>query len=204
MSDIPVEWNEEYGLWWPEGEENGTYKWMLNRVTDVDVMVRYCRTTGVCVQAGGFVGMWPARLAKWFERVYTFEPTPHLFECVKKNTAHLPSVRVFNNALGPTMGEVELNHKRGGCSTVVPGGRLTVKQITIDSLCLIRCDAIYLDIERYELEALKGAINTIKNFKPVVMLELKEDTRAEYDAFMDALGYTGAQKIHGDKVYVPA
>lgn len=202
MSEITIDWNEEFGLWWPSNENDSVFKYMLARVTDVDVAVKLCRTTGVAVQAGGFVGMWPARLAKWFERVYTFEPIPHLYECVKKNCNYLPSVRVHNCVLGPTMGEVDINPKRGGCTTVVGGGRDKAKQVTIDSLCLPRCDAIFLDVERYELEALEGARQTIDRFKPVITLEMKEDTYEDYDRFMDKLGYEGAAKVHGDKVYV--
>ena len=171
--EVQIEWSDDFRLWWPSTENEGVYKTMLMRVTDCDVLAKYTETHGVVVQAGGFIGMWPARLAKFFERVYTFEPIPHLRECVIKNTNHLPNVRIFDAVLGPTMDEVEIAPKRGGCTRVVEGGALKVKQITIDSLCLVRCDAIYLDVERYELEALKGAPQTIERFIPTVMLEMK-------------------------------
>lgn len=205
MSDeVTIEWSDEHRLWWPSNENDGVYKTMLMRVTDVDVLVKHCNTTGVCVQAGGFIGMWPARLAKFFERVHTFEPIPHLYECTKKNTNHLPGVRVYNAVLGPTMGEVDIAPKRGGCTRVAEGGPLRVKQLTIDSLSLIRCDAIYLDIERYELEALEGARDTIERFSPVVMLEMKESTEPAYRAFMKQFGYKTAGRVHGDEIFTKA
>src|SRR5690606_19767152 len=79
--EINIEWNDTYRLWWPSNENENVYKRMLNRVTDVDKAVKYCKSHGVAVQAGGFIGMWPARLARWFVEVYTFEPIPHLCEC---------------------------------------------------------------------------------------------------------------------------
>lgn len=200
-ANVDIKWNDEYRLWWPSNENENVYKIMLMRVTDIDVLVKHTKTHGVCVQAGGFIGMWPARLAKFFERVYTFEPIPHLYECVKRNTNHLPSVRVYNNALGATMGEVDINPKRGGCTRVVPGGRDKAKQLTIDSLSLIRCDAIYLDVEHYELEVLEGARQTIQNFHPTVMLEMKSDTDVAYREYMDKLGYSVTVKVHGDMIF---
>lgn len=205
MTDnIDIAWNEEFGLWWPSNENENVFKIMLMRVTDVDVLVKHCKTTGVCVQAGGFIGMWPARLAKFFERVYTFEPLPHLYECVKKNTNHLPSVRVYNNALSDKMGEIMVAPKRGGCTRVNAGADYPVKAITIDSLALIRCDAIYLDVEHYERTVLEGARKTIEYFRPAVMLEVKAETERDYDDFMfKQFKYTAVQKVHGDKIYLP-
>ncbi len=203
MNDIDIQWNDEFRLWWPSNENENVYKIMLMRVTDIDVLVKHCRTLGVCVQAGGFIGMWPARLAKFFERVYTFEPLPHLYECVKKNTNHLPSVRVYNNALSDKMGSIKVAPKRGGCTRVNEDADFEVKAITIDSLSLIRCDAIYLDVEHYERTVLDGALATIDRFKPTIMLEIKEETRNDYIEYMDKLGYESIAKVHGDMIFTP-
>lgn len=198
-----VAWSEDFQMYWPDTENANVFRYMLMRVTDVDVTVKHCRTTGVAVQAGSFLGMWPARLAKYFERVHSFEPIPHLFECAKLNTQHLPNVRVYNKALGDRVGSVQINEKRGGCTHVVEGGRDTTDQVTIDSLDLIRCDAILLDIERYELAALTGARETIARCRPVITLEMKADTRDEYVAFMEKLGYQHVTQVHADWIFVP-
>lgn len=204
MIDIPgyeIKWNEDYRLWWPSDESEPQYKYMLARVTDVDVAISHVRTKGIVVQAGGYIGMWPARLAKTFERVYTFEPVPHLFECLKRNTAHLPLVRPYNAALSDHMGDVEMNYKRGGCSRVVEGGRERVKTLTVDSLALSRCDALILDVERHEMEILDGAQDTILRFHPVIMLETKEDTLPIYMEKLVKLGYERAAKVHADVIW---
>lgn len=198
-----IAWSEEYRLWWPSDEPDHVYKSMLMRVTDVDVAVKHVRTTGVCVQAGGFLGMWPTRLAKYFERVYTFEPVPHLYECAKRNTQHLPSVRVYNCALGDAMKTVRINPRRAGCSEVGTG-ELDVTQVTIDSLCLIRCDAIFLDVEHYEMQVLEGAKQTIERFRPVITLEVKAETEERYiEVMRRAYKYTKAAKVHADITFVP-
>ena len=44
--------------------------------------------------------------------------------------------------------------------------------ITLDSLNLDNVGLIQLDVEYYELNVLRGAIETIKKFKPVITCEL--------------------------------
>jgi FkbM family methyltransferase len=198
-----ISFREAYGLWWPsvEGSEEKLFNYMLNRVTDVDLALKHCRTKGLAVQAGGFIGMWPQRLAKFFERVHTFEPMPTHFECVKRNTAHLPGVRVYNAALGPTCGEIRIAPKRGGCTFVTEDGQLPVQQVTIDSLNLPRCDAIFLDLERYELPALEGATKTLKAFSPVITVEFKADTVKDLHKWMKDRRYEQVEQVHGDMIF---
>jgi len=193
----------DYGMWWAdeEGKERDLFVYMMRRVTDVDLAVKLCRTTGICVQAGGFMGMWPRRLAKTFEYVYTFEPVPYAYECLKKNVAHLPQVICTNAALTNRVGITKFEVKTGGRSTPNAPAGLPVATVTIDSLDLIRCDAIFLDVERSELAALEGAAQTLAKFSPVVTLEIKEDTAADYDRFMADRGYARAALVHGDAIY---
>jgi FkbM family methyltransferase len=201
--------NHHRNLWWPdyEGAEK-MYRYMIKRVTDIDVSLKRVRSLGVCVQAGGHVGLWARRLARHFEEVNVFEPVPELYDCLKMNTAHLPNVIPRNEALGETAGEVLL--------TVLPSGRSnlsgTVKAgdllrtvatpvVTIDDLALVRCDALFLDVERHELEVLRGAKRTIKEFNPTITLELLPDQENEYMAYMIKLGYRHAGKIHNDHIF---
>jgi FkbM family methyltransferase len=198
-----ISFREDVGLWWPNSEDSSgkLFNYMLNRVTDVDLAIKHCRTKGVAVQAGGFIGMWPVRLAKFFERVHTFEPLPNHFECVKRNTAHLPGVHAYNCALGPVPGRVKLGVKRGGCTRVAENGDYEAAQVSIDSLALSRCDAIFLDLERYELPALNGAIETVRRFAPVITVEFKDDTVGAIRDWMHGHGYEQAEKVHGDLIF---
>jgi hypothetical protein len=50
-------------------------------------------------------------------------------------------------------------------------GAGTVPTITIDSLALEACNLLCLDIEGMEIEAMTGAVETIKRFRPVIHLE---------------------------------
>ena len=195
-----MRWREEFGLWWPDEEADRQFAWMLNRVTDVDVALPYVRTKGVCVQAGGFNGMWAARLAKFFERVYVFEPIGHLFECLKLNTAHLPGVRCRNVALGSSDGVARIQYRHGGGSRSAGDGD-EYEHVTIDSLGLTRCDAIYLDVEGSELDVLKGASQVIERFRPVITVERWPAKQSELQAWLKQRQYAMRAEVHADQIW---
>ena len=49
-----------------------------------------------------------------------------------------------------------------------------IQMITIDSLQLTKCDFIKIDVEGYEEHVINGGINTIKKYKPIIVLECYE------------------------------
>lgn len=192
----------KHGLWWPEFESGyqDVEDYIIHRVNDADIATKHVRTKGVCVQAGGHVGLFPRQLAKHFSFVHTFEPGSEMFAALVHNTEKYANIISHNYALGPTSSMVPFEHRRSGRSKVNIGGNplQTVRQEQLDSLNLPRCDLIYLDVEGYELEVLKGAAETIKKFQPIITLEVlkgREDATTDY---MGALGYNRIDRVHSD------
>jgi hypothetical protein len=90
------------------------------------------------------------------------------------------------------------------------GGHIPI--LRVDDLALPHCDLMMLDLEGYELFALKGALNTITRCKPVIVMEDKgcskvfgyEKGRVEQWLAQNA-GYKTLKRFHGgrDVVCVP-
>ena len=127
------------------------------------------------IQAGGAIGIWPLRLAQFFDNVLTFEPEPTNYQCLINNTSGVENIYCHNAALGedgtkkvrmemPTPGHM-------GAWYVQDGGEIPM--IRIDDLNVKDVDLIYLDIEGYEYFALEGAKETIEKYRPVIGLEDK-------------------------------
>jgi FkbM family methyltransferase len=127
-----------------------------------------------CIQAGGAIGIWPMRLAQYFDNVYTFEPEPINYECLIHNTAGIENIYCENAALGNENKKIKMFLPSiGHCGAWIVQDNGPTPMLRIDELDLKDVDLIYLDIEGYEYYALEGAAETIRKYKPVIGLEDK-------------------------------
>lgn len=200
--------HDRSGLWWPSEvvKVDAEYDYMLKRVTDVDLAVKRCRKRHIAVQAGGNVGMWPLRIAKSFEIVHTFEAVSYYVEALKANTEAAKNVIVHHGLLSSRVGAVvPFALKPDGRSRVVYTDEANSEQqtTTIDSLALPGCDALFLDVEGHEIEALMGAIVTISKYRPVITVEVWEKNASRYDEFFARVDYVPVVNVHADRIYVP-
>jgi len=94
---------------------------------------------------------------------------------------------------------VHLEGGNSGMNVVMPGSQ--IEAVTIDSLDLPSCGLIQLDIERHELFALMGAIETIEKYRPVIMLEGPETTNNSCNVILEQLGYKFVSRAGVDSVF---
>lgn len=206
---------EEKGIYWPDCENRKDYEHAFGRIDAIDAALAVCKGRTRCVQAGGWVGMWPVRLAQEFGTVLTFEPVPYLFDCLNANIGLCSAKNVYarNLALGSHQGTVALTVALSGCTSAVPEdnpkyqSRVIEKRVaplvTLDAQMegASACDAIFLDVERYEIEVLKGAKQLIWKFSPVITVEVLKGEDQRMDAFMDTIGYSLRARAHNDRIY---
>jgi len=64
-----------------------------------------------------------------------------------------------------------------------------VPLVSVDSLELDRVDFIKIDVEGMEVDALKGALNTIEKYKPILTVEFLKSGYEPVAQFLAALGY---------------
>jgi len=65
----------------------------------------------------------------------------------------------------------------------------TVAQITIDSLRLERLDLVKIDVEGMEEEALRGAVESLREHAPVMMIEVLKADAATIQGLLSSIGY---------------
>jgi len=146
----------------------------FNHVTDLDRALPYCKNRLVAVQAGGNAGVWPLYLAERFAEVHTFEPEETTFAALDQNCAG-KRIRCYWAALGSKFGHIGVRYPHGLCNmgAVQVGDAGGVPMWPLDTLKLEHCDLLQLDVEGYEVEVLKGAMETIRRCHPVIMVEDK-------------------------------
>jgi FkbM family methyltransferase len=126
------------------------------------------------IQAGGNIGVYPATMAKQFERVITVEPDTVNYQALLLNVAGHDNIDHAQAAFGDKEGTASVDHvypENIGAHQLKAGN--DVRVMPIDYFEVHDCDFIQLDIEGYEHLALLGAEKTIKKTYPVITLELK-------------------------------
>jgi FkbM family methyltransferase len=187
------------------------------------------RDAGVVLDIGANTGAYSlmaARLAP-SARIIAVEPHPANAERLRANLElnGARRVSVIEAAAGATEGSLALTIPADGAVSDVASGvgafsrahygipytTVVVAQTTIDRIVadqrLERVDLIKLDVEYFELEALRGAVRTLTRFAPVVLAEvfdyevftgdmpalrgqIAQDNSRQVEALMSAHGYT--------------
>lgn len=207
--DNNIEYDRESRLWWPVWEDRKGihYDYHTRHLTDANVAIKQCKKKRVCFQAGGNVGIWPNYFSLHFDKVITAEADPDLYRCLVKNKSS-EAMEIIEGAVGNEEGSIDFYRTgKSGTGTVCPEehkeGSFSVRQFCIDDLNLETLDLIYLDIEGYEEFALRGAVRTLEQCKPIVCCEMFERTKNDIDAFLKSMGYKFISKVHRDHVYAP-
>jgi FkbM family methyltransferase len=169
----------------------------------------------VAIQAGGCLGVYPAYLSKHFASVVTFEAHQTNYEKMRENIG-ATNVEMHHKALGAAPGKTGTKQQRRR-KTTAPAhegiayvtGVGSVDVVRLDDFEFPVCDFLCLDLEGYELEALKGGVQLLAQCRPVLMVEINENCRdygiREDDVrqWLDVAGYVFQFRQHSDEVYVP-
>jgi FkbM family methyltransferase len=113
-----------------------------------------------------------------YGHVIAFEPNPKAFECLVHNC---PSVDCFNFGLSDLDGGASVHENaNSGASRLVKGG--SVMLVKLDDYNLPQLDFLKLDVEGWEMKALRGAEETINIHRPVMWIEINKGALEEQGA----------------------
>ncbi len=130
---------------------------------------------GTVVDAGAFIGdhtVFYAACVGPRGNVFAFEPNPEAFVCLHYNTKDMP-VTSFRAGLSDRSSTASVvKEYNAGASHLEDGEGVAL--VAIDSINLHELHFLKLDIEGFEVKALKGATMTIHRHKPVMLIEVNE------------------------------
>ena len=153
------------------------------------------------IDVGANLGLFTHFMSRSSNHVFAFEPNPYPLEnlrnLIDKNVTLLPIA--LGNTDGPT--EIRIPYHGNGWSS--NGASLAVKNDKegklidiqcrkLDSLNIEKIGLIKIDVEGFEIEVIKGAINTIKDHKPVLIIEneiVHTNNTNELFLVMDDIGF---------------
>lgn len=113
-----------------------------------------------------------ARRAGRSGQIIAFEPNGNIAVVARENLVKMGvSAEIVNSAVGEEEGELRFK-KGGAASRIDPNGDIIVPVQTVDRFLakrgIDRIDFLKLDIEGHEVQALKGAAETIRNSRPKI------------------------------------
>lgn len=200
---------EVNGMLWP-AEDVDCMAVTFGQLQDLDQALTYAKARRVAVQAGGNCGQWPIRMARFVNKVYTFEPESQNFFCLHRNTLNMSNIVATWGALGEDKRYVDVIYpegKRNMGAVQVELGIGNIPMYRIDDLDLLVCDFIQLDIEGAEPLAVAGAMETIRRCRPTIMIEDKGlSEKYGYpmgwaDSVLHREGYKRTKEINRDVIY---
>lgn len=117
-----------------------------------------------------------------YNKIYAFEPDSINYETCRKAFNHYPNIVLSNLALFGENRETVFQSNMGGSSGLSKYGETLVQSTTLDSfLDGEKVSYIKMDIEGAELEALKGAKNTIQMHHPQLAICVYHKTEDIYE-----------------------
>lgn len=170
--------------------------------------LKHCKQHRVAIDVGGHVGLWSFNLAHEFATVFAFEPVAEHRACFERNLQGVGQhVHLKAMALGAEAGSISMATEHGSSGNSTVSGKGDIPMHTLDSLELRDVDFIKIDVEGLEAAVLKGAEQTLRQWKPVVIVEQKRNFHERFGlphlgavTFLKSLGYKLVDEISGDYI----
>jgi len=177
------------------------YKYAKKITPELNIIKNISDKNKVSLDIGANLGLFTYFMSRSSKKVYAFEPNPyplkHLKYVVDRNVEIVPI------AIGNKDGIEKLRipkTRKGWTSNgasiakidIREGIEYSVEIRKIDTLNIQNIGLIKIDVEGFELDVLKGAINTIKNQKPNLIIEneiVHNQNPDEIFQFMSDIGY---------------
>jgi len=177
--------HEHYGWYFPNFETH--FPKMLKKSVDKGLPPEYqiavrrrsielCSKHGTALDIGANVGLWSRDLVDNFAKVVAFEPVAVFRECLEKNVTGA-NFFISPLALGDhdTQATMIITEGNSGHSHLDPAtlGTGDVQVVKLDNLNMEDVDYIKIDCEGYEYRVLQGAEQTVKRWRPIMVIEQK-------------------------------
>ncbi len=131
-------------------------------------------------------------------KIVAFEPVKNNFNLLEKNIKdnNIKNVEIHQLGLGETEGFAIINNRDsnnwGATSLTFVENEEDIKIISGDTFLVNKkysVDLIKIDVEGFEIDVLKGFKKTVKEYKPILWIEVNLDTLEEVLKILDCYNY---------------
>lgn len=187
--------------------DNAIYRGLWERGV-TNIFKKYIRKNDIVIDVGANIGYYTLLSAKIVGdngRVYAFEPSQKVYKKLKYNI----SLNNFKNIITECLGVSDKENKERLCLQssykIHEESKIEnteIDMITLDSYIkrkkINKVDFIKIDTDGFDFAILKGAINTIKKFRPTIIVETDLNEEDSED-FLDFLFSLKNYEIYSDR-----
>ena len=165
------------------------YKWEEHNHEIID---KYVTPDSVCVEVGSHIGSISVKLSKSCKKLYCFEPLKESFELLSQNLSMNECNNVVLHKIGlsnknelsnidfisnnnPGGSGLYYNSQKVNSDIIELKDKYLIELITLDSLNIDKLDYLKIDVEGYEKNVIEGCYESIKRFKPYIVMEIFEN-----------------------------
>lgn len=185
-----------------EIDENGNS--VYKGLNAIDEALKYVKNFNTFLDVGANVGLISVPLASKFKKVIAIECIPETFESLEYNLQNYSNSQALNFAVSDSVGTISVAIPKREGEFVSSGWAsiskerqetfdekifLTVETKTIDSLNLDSLDFLKIDVEQAEMQVIKGGLNTILKYRPVIEFENKRGENVQVVELLEKQGY---------------
>ena len=196
------------GFWW--------YRWHsdagigFTREWEKPIESRILQPGGCFVDVGSHVGRWTIRASPFYGKILAFEPDPLTNYVLRRNIARnrLDNIHVFATALSNHRDPAVLfNYGPPACNSLRPthisgrtpkaGKTVRVKPLDDFTEYFLAPMVLKIDVEGEEQRVLEGGTGTLKEFKPMIVIEVHFQSEIELiTEKMKNQGYNIIERFH--------
>ena len=154
---------------------------------EINFLLNLIRPESIVYDIGGNIGYHATAFSSKAKKVYSFEPNLKNFELLKKNSNSFNNLEILNLAVGNDNGEIFVEDidlsipGNYGLVQISNSDGETVRIISLDEYKLEDPDFIKIDVEGFEGEVIKGALNLITRKKPIIYYEVQDHIQFKPD-----------------------
>jgi len=185
---------------------------------EIKIVEDLCSTSKISIDVGVFRGVYSYLLSKYSLKVVGFEANPIMYKYLVQNlSSNIKNLKLYNLALSNDEGDTELkiplrkksffkfnfeNYYEGGLATIDKENNLDGKEFHTFNIKKTRLDNfqfnnkvgfIKIDVEGHEQKILEGAVKTLENNQPNLLIEIEKKHRKlnpDYTiSFLREIGY---------------
>ncbi|WP_307311731.1 FkbM family methyltransferase [Neobacillus driksii] len=170
--------------------------------------IDYIPHHGVIYDIGANIGNHTLFFSKYVKpsKIVSFEPSKTLFNALSENVRinKLNNVQMINSAVGEKSekGILKFNTTNSGASNMEINADGDVEIVKIDDLELESPDFIKMDVEGFELQALKGMEIVLSEEAPVIWVEIQPENFYDVDQYLSGLGYILIDRWLDNYIYI--